>query len=94
MYDAVKKDCVDKCAGQKCCLTTDKDGHPGCIGTDTPNVVKTFACNGDVQTTYTCVNDKCTPKEVICDQICQDGYTCASTSPDPGDLSITNPEIN
>jgi hypothetical protein len=93
VYDSVKKDCVDKCAGKKCCLTTDQDGHPGCIGTDTPNVVKTFACVGDVQTYYTCENDKCAPKEKICDPICQDRYTCPSASPDPGNLDLKNPEI-
>jgi len=77
VYDTIKKDCVDKCAGKKCCLTTDQNGHPGCIGTDTPNVIKMFSCNGDVQTTYSCKNDLCNPTVAPCDPICPNIYTCA-----------------
>jgi hypothetical protein len=95
VYDSVKKDCVNKCAaGQKCCQTTDSSGHPGCIGTDTPNVIKMFSCLGDVKTTYSCKNDICDPTVAFCDPICPNIYTCSSAQPDPGDLGLANPAIN
>jgi hypothetical protein len=97
VFDAANGKCINKCAsGQNCCQTTDQNGRPGCIGADSGNIVKTFTCSADVKSTYVCVSDKCTLKEVMCDQICKDGYSCAEDGlvPDPGELDLANPEIN
>ena len=81
VYDTVKKDCVNKClAGQNCCQTTDQNGKPGCIGTDTGNQVKLNSCDiEDYLTSYTCVSDKCTPNKVSCPgtTTCKDQYKCS-----------------
>jgi hypothetical protein len=93
MYDSVKKDCVDKCAGQKCCQTTE-GGLPGCIGTNTPNKVMLNKCSlDDFLTQYTCnAAGECIATETGCANTCRNG-ACTGTSPDPGDLDVTNPEI-
>ena len=96
-FTCVSGTCKNSCSGDvKCCLTTDKDGHPGCIGTDTQNVVKINTCLvlDDHYTSYACEGDKCAKSEIDCKNGCKDDYSCKEVaSPDPGNLGLANPEI-